>query len=262
MKKTLIMALACGLFAINANAQTEKWYGGEQGSFAISINAEPVINFAGNMLNGTENNTLNTKDLAKTVAVKYFVSDNFALTAKLDLDNSKTTTLGREHLKNLDEVTKKTCETKQDIELRVGIQNYFRPGKRLQPFFGANVLFGRENTINKEDEYAWDYKLDGVKYDRDEKITKKAKPQNTIGLTACLGVELFLSKNISISTSLDLGANVSTGRDISEYDRDNKEKKEEIKEEIKKNNYNRPLGSSISLATGQLEGDLSISFYF
>ena len=259
MKKTLIMALACGLFAINANAQTEKWYGGEQGSFAISINAEPVINFAGNMLNGTVNNALDTKDLAKTIAVKYFVSDNLALTAKLDLDNSKTTTLGREHLKNLDEITSKTYTTKQDIELRVGIQNYFRPGKRLQPFFGANVLFGRENTISKADLYAWDYKLDGVKYERDEEFTKTAAPQNTIGLTACLGVELFLSKNISISTSLDLGANVSTGRAISKYDTENDDVE---KEDIKKLNYNRKSGSSVSLATGQLEGDLSISFYF
>ena len=268
MKKTLIMALACGLFAANANAQIEKWYGGEQGSFAISVNAEPVINFAGNMLNGTENNTLDTENLAKSIAAKYFVSDNLALTAKLTLDNSKSVAFVYNHEKET-EATSKATTTSQDIELRVGIQNYFRPGKRLQPFLGVNVLLGRANQIAKAQDFEFECELDedwhegeyGKKgHEQFEATLKTSAPSNTIGLTACVGAELFLSKNISISTSLDLGVKATTSRVISQFETEDKDNWS--KAAIKALNFNTKAGRSVSIATGQLKADLALSFYF
>ena len=255
MKKTFIMALACGLFAANANAQVEKWYGGEQGSFAISVNAEPVINFAGNILNGTQDNALDTEDFAKTIAAKYFVSDNFALTAQLSLDNSKDTEFGYENYEEEDEITSKIAEASQDLEIRFGFQNYFRPGKRLQPFVGANILYGRTNTIAKG-EY---FEFENDEIEQFETSYKVTAPSNTIGLTACLGAELFLGKNISISTSLDLGIKSTTHKVASQFDTDNDDVDEDEIEEL---NFSTKTGKSFSFATGQMRGNLALSFYF
>ena len=47
--------------------------------------------------------------------------------------------------------------------------------------------------------------------------------ESTAKQAAALGAELFLSKNISISTSLDLGVKVGTGKVISQYDTEDRD---------------------------------------
>ena len=90
MKKSFIVALACSFFAVGAvNAQTETYYGGKNGSFALSIGADPVIDFVGNMFNSSTDNYLN--GLGGTLAGKYYVSDKFAVAAELGIDNMKST---------------------------------------------------------------------------------------------------------------------------------------------------------------------------
>ena len=57
MKKTLMILAAVMVFT-SANAQDEKWYGSKEGGFAITMNADPVLNYVGNMFNGTQNNSM------------------------------------------------------------------------------------------------------------------------------------------------------------------------------------------------------------
>lgn len=258
MKKTFIMALACSIFAAGANAQTEeKYYGGKQGSFAISFKAEPVINFAGNVLNGTLNNALDTEDFAKAISAKYFLSDNLALTAQLELDNSTETGFAYGNTEEPTEITGKTSTTNRNLEVKVGIQNYFRPGKRLQPFVGASILCGTENAIVKAESFEFENK--DLDYKQYEATLKTSAPMNTFGVAAALGAELFLSKNISISTSLDLGIKVGAGKVISQYDT---EDRDVTNDEIDALNFNTKTGKNVSIATGQMKGNLSLSFYF
>jgi hypothetical protein len=258
MKKTLLLALACSLFAAGANAQTEeKYYGGKQGSFAISFKAEPILNFAGNVLNGTLNNALDTEDFAKAISAKYFFSDKTALTAQIELDNSTETGFDYSDVEEPTEITGKASTATKNVEIRVGIQNYFRPGKRLQPFVGASILCGTENAIVKAESFEFENK--DLDYKQYESTLKTSAPMNTFGVAAALGAELFLSKNISISTSLDLGVKVGTGKVVSEFDTDDRDV---TNEEIDALNFNTKVGKNVSIATGQMKGNLSLSFYF
>lgn len=43
------MLTCCAIAVSTANAQTENCFGPKKGDFAITIGAEPVINFVGNM---------------------------------------------------------------------------------------------------------------------------------------------------------------------------------------------------------------------
>lgn len=92
------MLICCAIAVSTANAQTENYFGPKKGDFAITIGAEPVINFVGNMFNGNTNNRLS--GIGGSLAGKYFFGD-------------------------------------RHFSLDLGTQYYFRPGKRVQPFIGA-----------------------------------------------------------------------------------------------------------------------------
>lgn len=213
MKKTLIMALACSFFAVNANAQSETYYGSEKGGFAIAINADPAINFVGNMFNGTQENYF--EGLGTTIAGKYFMSNQFAVTAELDITGTKVTAFGYDDPEADDEITSKTGTGDVAFSLGVGFQYMLRPGKRLQPFVGANVYYGRINqyTFIKMPEYKYE---DGTK--QKETTYKNGTPLNALGLQANVGIEYFLGKNVSISAALDFGIYSATMKEASEFE--------------------------------------------
>ncbi len=74
MKKTFIVALACGLFAAGTvNAQSETYYGSQKGGFSIGMNAAPVLDYVGNMFNASAENYLT--NLGSELMGRYFVSD-------------------------------------------------------------------------------------------------------------------------------------------------------------------------------------------
>lgn len=62
----------CLCAAANAQTETEKYFGAEQGSFAVSIDAMPFVNYAGNFFGKTNDNKLNLDGIASEVAAKYF----------------------------------------------------------------------------------------------------------------------------------------------------------------------------------------------
>lgn len=80
----------------NRKKQSDKYYGTRQGGFALSFGAAPVINFIGNMFNGTTNQSFEGfkglgSDLfnGATISGKYMLRDNWALTAGIGFNNSK-----------------------------------------------------------------------------------------------------------------------------------------------------------------------------
>lgn len=83
------MLICCAIAVSTANAQTENYFGPKKGDFAITIGAEPVINFVGNMFNGNTNNRLS--GIGGSLAGKYFFGDRFAVTAGIGTKNSKST---------------------------------------------------------------------------------------------------------------------------------------------------------------------------
>ena len=265
------MALVCSFFAINTtNAQTETYYGAEKGSFALSIGADPVINFVGNMFNGTQDNYLG--NLGGTIAGKYFVSENFAITAELGINNFKSTEFFYTYDdEDKEDVTGKGTIGSRSFFLGLGAQYYFRPGKRLQPFIGANIYYGRSNSFISAvsdddetlvqvgelvyDEWNDEYYGDGVlAIDGQHKISS---PVNTFAVMANIGVEYFLKENISVSATLDLGVRTDTYRTVSEFDMADVEKATE-----KANNYNYKTRRDTYFATGLTGGKIAFNFYF
>lgn len=256
MKKLFLLAVVCSFFAVGTvNAQNEKYYGGQKGSWAITVGADPVIDFVGNMFNGTQGNYLG--NLGGTLEGKYFLSDKLAVTAGVTFDNSrkKMFTINPED-KDHKEVIKTETTGDRRFKINAGAQYYFRPGKRLQPFVSANISYGRTNndyTINKSYEYKVEDKIQ--QYDE---TTKTSSPVNIFGCEANIGVEYFLGKNVSISGELGFGLETSTYKNVKKFDT---EIPEYPKEQIDAQNYKEKKRRETSFGT-LMNGNIAFNFYF
>lgn len=275
MKKSFIVALACSFFAAGAvSAQNDaKFYGGQQGDFTFSIDATPVINFAGNILNGTIDNELDLDGLSEAIAAKYFLNEKVALTAALSVDNSKRRIPNYEYSQDInygkyETVTSATTTASKDFTFGVGAQYYLRPGKRLQPFVGAGIYYDKATNITINEKFAytyevekWDGTFETIKTEDYNSYLKQTTPTSTVSLMANVGVELFLSEKISLSSALDLGVSTKTAKTVSKYENDNKDV---TKEQIDAKNYSYKSSRSTSLKTGMglIGGNVALNFYF
>lgn len=182
----------------------EKYYGSEKNGFALSINANPFLNFAGNMFNGTENNSLSDFEGVKnklfsgvTVTGKYMLKDNFALDLGLGWDNEYETSYSFQD-NDIEKRTALNREATTAFMLKVGGEYLLRPGKRLQPVLGADLVYVHENS--------WDYVDQFENVNGINKYTNYyGAPVNKLGLIANIGVEYFICQNISLSGTVSLG---------------------------------------------------------
>lgn len=250
MKKIISLAMVCSFFAINAaNAQTEeKYYGSEQGGFALTIGADPIINRS-------------TKDFGTSIAGKYFLSDKLALNAELGVKNSSDKDFYYDNPEDEEEVTSTEAEGGREFSIRLGGQYILRPGKRLQPYVGANVYYGR--TISKlyhEESFDFSYRDNwGTLYEEYEGFLKTSNPKNTFAVMANIGVEYFLVKNISISATLDLGVSTATTKMVSKFDTDDRDATNEF---VEARNYSTKTQKSTKFATGLQSSKIAFNFYF
>lgn len=262
MKKLFSLALAfclCGA----ANAQTETYFGAEKGSFAVSIDAMPFVNYAGNFFGKTNDNKLDLSNIASEVAAKYFVTENWAVAARFGIKNNKTVTpayAGMYYLHN--DPIGKTTEKVNEFNLALGAQYYLRPGKRVQPFVGASVFVGRKNSTKITEEYTYAIKDANNMEEKREfsKTTKDANPNTFFGVAANLGVEFFVSKNISLSTEFDLGVKTTTSKTVKELE--SSDTKTYTAEVLKQENFSKKTGNKTEFATGLMGGKLAVNFYF
>ena len=254
MKKLFVFALACSLFAVGtANAQEENYYGPKKGSWAITVGADPVIDFVGNMFNGTQDNTLS---LGGVLAGKYFVGDKFAVRAGVMFQNdgSKGFTYNPSD-KEYKEVIQTDAEGSRFFALTVGAQYYFRPGKRVQPFVSADIYFGRQNDYNVSK--AFEYKEEGVVAQYDATL-KTLSPTNAFGGSANIGVECFLGKNVSLSGEFGLGVSTASFKDVQKYDTKDPDVTPEA---VKEQNFNIKNSTQTTFSTN-FNTNIAFNFYF
>jgi hypothetical protein len=153
MKKILTIVFATMLsiatFAQEAaTTETDGMYP-KKGDLAIGLDATPILNYVGNMLNGTTGNTLNLAD--QTIYGRYYITDNSAIRFSLDVNN--VTNIKRSQVADLaalavDPASKKTVE---DIEkekfssvgISVGYQKFRGEGK-LKGYYGGQLAYIRE----------------------------------------------------------------------------------------------------------------------
>lgn len=252
--KKVFFALVCAMLSFSAIAGEKGepvYYGPQKGSFAVSFSALPVVNFVGNMFNGTVEQAFDTDFSLQnnffdgsTLDVKYYVSDRWGITLGAGFNCSKGTlfSYSQEEGKE-DEVVSKDINADRAIMLTLGAQYVLRPGCRLQPVLGARLMYAFNNEVEKF--------VDKVESNNN---TKAGAPSAMFGIIGDLGVEYFFSKNISLGAVANLGlGRVVNKTKISGPDPVNEG--ERIKETVK-------VSTSSMFATGQIGGNLSLTFYF
>jgi outer membrane protein W len=245
MKKTFTMTLLGCIMAINVmNAQTEnKYYGAKKGDFAVNIGADPIFKYIGNMFNGSSENTLS--GLGNTFSGKYYFSDRFAIEAGMQCDAPIRNSFTYEDETNPEKVTEEDYYSNSDWKVFVGGKYHIRPGKRMQPFVGASILYLYHNTKSNYKAYTINT----------ETISKSSTPINYVCLDINAGIEYFLTQSISINAKFTLQANKVVQKEHSKFGTTSKYHEEYID----KMNYSRLSYKGTYIGTFS---SLAFNFYF
>lgn len=237
MKKILLLS-AIAISAVTMQVKADD-YGPEQGMFSISFDASPVLDYVGNLFNGSSDNVLSTLGgMDKTsfngssITGSYLVTDNLALGLGFGFDNSSWTNYSYDDRDHRDGYRK---SSESSSMLKAGLKYYFLEGERVQPTLGADVVYLRSNNMSMTDD--------------DGKVSSSASPENTLGLAVSAGVEYFLTSSFSLGATVGIDLlkswQVESRRD--DYEREHTKRVE---------------SSSFTFGTNLFDGNLSLNFYF
>lgn len=205
MKKSLFLLFASFSFiAANSQNLTSKKgeaYLPEKGDWAISVNADGIFNWVGNLANGNTSNGAPsvTNSVPLSFVGKKFTSDKEALRilASVNIGNSTTSTeTGSGATLN----TNKVSTT--GFGLTAGVGKEWRRGKtRLQGYYGADVYLSVNSSSTKTTN-----SLTGVG-------SKEVKVSSGLGFglggNGFIGAEYFLFPKMAIGAQYEAGLNIS-----------------------------------------------------
>lgn len=162
-----------------------------------------------------------------------------ALDLGLGFNNKANKDFSHENADDLDKETGVETNGSHNFMLKAGVQYLLRPGKRLQPITGIDVVYSHSNGYNRDED----------KTDNGGTVYSSA-PANTLGLLANVGVEYYITTNISLSATIDFGICKTWTKGHYENSTDKNE------------NYNHVNKTNYTLKTGQFGGNLGLNFYF
>ena len=285
MKRYILLITLCVLTFTNVKAQEDakKAYLPEQGDIAISLDATPVLNFIGNMFNGTEENefgnfpngTFRINDITPNVSIsgKYMLTDNFAVRANIGAQIHSVTT--REYVcddlanitnpLNEDKLIDSRINTKNGISALLGVE-YHKGKNRIQGIFGAGALIGFNNvkekyqyanaltTINQNPSSAFATMTNGYRT-----LSNTTKSNIFFGVVGNIGVEYFIAPKISLGAEVNLSVYaVNEGQTYTVTEGYNsKTDCVETRTEL-----STPGNRTLVFGTDNLGGSLYLSFYF
>ena len=246
MKKLLLSIIISITFFVPLTAQDvkpdKKFYGAQKGDFALCVGVLPVINFIGNMFNGTSSQVFTglgdvSPNFYNGAALtgKYFISDRMPLTASIGVNCIGNNAFSYTDNSETKDNVKKTGSN--ELLIMLGTQYLFKPGKRLQPVLGANLVYAFSNrNFEKMD--------DSV--EPDSSYSHK-NPSSTFGVICNIGVEFFISRSVSLSAIADLGLVKTISKEsISDWDY----------------KYSRVKSSQTKFLSGEWGGNIVVNFYF
>lgn len=271
------MTLVVAAMAMTVSAQ-DKWYGSKEGGFAITMNANPVLNYVGNMFNGTQNNSVeefNGVDgffNGTTITGKYFLQDNLALDLGFGVNNNYNVRNNYQDA-DVEKVTSFGRQATTAFQAKVGAEYRLFPGQRLQPLFGAAVFYQHTN--------AWDFQkstngeTDGKStYDNTQgqnptQIFNTSNNQNpnagsapavlSGGATNAVGVMLNVGVEYFIIPQISLGANIDFGI-AKRWTKASKD--DEFNPDSKADNFSRITKKDITFGTAKFGANVTMNFYF
>jgi hypothetical protein len=244
MKKLTILLSAVAL-SVTANAQDLTNKKGEsilpqQGDWAIGINADPFLNYFGNIFNGNTNNAAPTLQYVSSpwaVTGKKFISDKEAWRAKVRIGIGS---VKQAQLVEMDLVNTTTTDTTKMVEdlqktsshnIGLGFGKEWRRGKtRLQGFYGwegmlwligGKTKYEYGNELSADNTAPTSYDFSGGTSGAATIRTTERKNGNTFGfgVRGFIGAEYFILPKISIGAEYGWGlgfASTSEGSKISE----------------------------------------------
>ena len=146
----LFSALAAMSTAVSAQEGQSNIELPKAGDIAVGIEASPILDFVGNMFNGTVGQQSNSHwgNQDYTLHGRYFLADDLAVRAHLRLNSSDNKKIERKFIQDdaalaknplsQDKVEDKKVSYKNEWGLAVGAQQ-FRGQGRLRGFYGADL---------------------------------------------------------------------------------------------------------------------------
>ena len=292
MKRYILIFALCVLSLANVKAQeeTKKVYLPEQGDFAISFDATPVLKYVGNIFNGNTNNTLENlsgtpitangienfkiDNITPDVSIigKYMITDNIALRANIGVQLRSMTknVYVADDLENIFNPLneKKLIDTRYDkmngFSAILGA-DYHKGNSRIQGIFGGGIIFGFNNVkseysyanamtvLNQNPSSAWDL-TNGHRT-----LSEVTNNNFFIGFAGNVGVEYFVMPKVSLGAQVNLTAYyVSKGQTYRESEGYNYASNSiEVR-----NDLVSPGDKFFTFGTNNLGGSLYLSFYF
>jgi hypothetical protein len=277
MKKSLILIAVLAGFTASAQELTSKKGTPilpQAGDWSIGINANPILEYAGNLFTDAFNSAPNWGFTAANPGViygKYVVDANTAYRAKLRLGFGSTT---NNYAVNNDATTTDPNDQSFDeqkisgnnINLGAGIQKWRGQG-RLRGLYGAEVEIGLSGskttnsfanaftTTNTAPSNATQIDPDGS----GQRITEnKAGSTFMLGINGFIGAEYFFAPKMSFSGEFTWGLNLaSTGEgEVTSEDWDF------TANGVRSTTSKTGKASSFGIDTGNLGGSINMNFYF
>lgn len=234
------VALALPLLAQEPTAQQEVVYTPQQGEWAVGFTLNPILNFVGNMFNGTAGQVFNSQTLGGqplfsdadpayplvSVMGKYMVTDNVAIRANLGLllnINNQNFYISDDRAVLLDplsieKVTDKAHGETYGGSLFIGAE--YRVGKkRVQGIFGGGLNYAFSvyqakysygNAISEANQVPTigagmpAFTQPAIYMPNARTISQLNSGTHTVGLVGNIGVECFVAPKISLGAEVNL----------------------------------------------------------
>ena len=186
----------------------------ESGDYALGMNAAPLLNYVGNMFNGSTFNSVGTAFVDNTNSIygKLFLDGNMALRGSVNLTTFSATNRTLIDTNTFDAdpdyFENKTVNSGFGITLSAGVE-YRKGHNRLQGYYGAEALLQFGNSAaSVKNEYGLD--LDSANLadgyvSNNRVLTSKSGMVFGIGVRPFVGVEYFVLPKLSIGGEFGLG---------------------------------------------------------
>lgn len=283
-----LLALPAGIFAQDEAKSKKSVELPKAGDIGLGIDLVPLLNYAGNMFNQNWGNTLNTfggEDallLNPTVSImgKYMLTDRFALRANIGI--LTRTNVEKQYVQDDAAIALNPLSEAKIIDTRRHQQSggsialgaeYRRGYNRIQGYAGADLIYGftAEKTtyeygnaiteVNQTPTRAFGGAANPVQDWTATYLSENFHAGNTqyIGLSAHVGVEIFLASHLSIGGEVSLCA-------LGAFERQSFQKIEGYNSKINavetRTELVSPGDTSFTCGTDNLGGKLYMMFYF
>lgn len=178
----------------------------ETGDWALGFNSAPLLDYVGNLFNGTENNSIGTVFQTNDLSVtgKYFVDKSTAYRGRfrirfgsinqdINIDTSITPPTPSY-------ITNELSTSRFDLVLGAGFEK--RKGNtRIQGYFGGEALISFSSSSSETD-----FALDLNAANPGIRVLEMTNPSIfTIGVRAFIGVEYFIFPKVSVGAEYGWG---------------------------------------------------------